>query len=368
MFTTPESRRLSFTIPEMVQLTFRIYRDNIVPLLILSTLILIGFAVFNQVFLSGAGLTALTQTGSAGVPNSAQVRAAFQALIPAFILLLIVSPILALLQYVLVNGPITWLVSEYVLGNRGVGFRGMFSGASSRLGSLTGGYFIYLVIAVITFIGVAFLGALCAPVLLAFIPLMYLFICINFVLAPVLILERIDFTAALNRAWVLGKSNFWRGMGLYFLLGLVTLVISLPTLIVSWPEIMATAQAGAAGSGRFQPVQTTLLQSPLSLIVSTVTSILILPLAPVASTLFYYDIRSRTEGLEMALEALDRPDARPNMLPSPMQGSGFTSQDFLNMLLLIGLFVVLMMILFIVAFSLFSQFGNALPTGFFDRV
>ncbi len=362
-----EPRRLSFTLPEMVGLTFRIYRDHAVPLLILSTIIMIGFTIVSQLLLSGTGIAALAQTGG-GVPNSAQVSAALRGLIPSLIVLLFVTPILVILQYTLVNGPITWLTSEHLLGNQNVGFQAMFRGASSRLGNLAGGYFIFGVIAVITVIGVAFLGAVCAPAFLVMIPLIYLFSCIGFVIAPVLMLERIDFTAALNRSWVLGKSNFWRAMGLFFLLGLVILLIQLPTLIVSWPDIIAAAQAGAAGGGRFQPVQTTIVQSPLSLILSTVTGILILPLVPIASTLLYYDIRSRSEGLEMALEALDHPDARPNMLPSPIQGSGLTSQDFLNMLLLVGLFVGLMVILFLLSFSMLGMLRDALPPGLLDQV
>jgi hypothetical protein len=363
-----EPRRLSFTVLEMVRQTFRIYRDNIIPLLILSTIITVGFAAFSELLLRAGGLTALTQTGSAGGPNSAQFSAALRGLLPSLLLLLIVTPTLLILQYVLVNGPITWLTSEHLLGNRNVGIQAMFRGASSRLGSLAGGYFIFGVIAIITFIGVAFLSVLCAPIMVTGLALIYLFWCIGFVIAPVLMLERIDFTAALNRSWVLGKSNFWRAVGLFFLLGLVIMLIQLPNIVIAWPQFMAAFEASAAGGGRFQPVQTTIAQSPLSLIVANVTNILILPLLPIASTLLYYDIRSRTEGLEMALEALDRPDARPRHLPSPMQGSGLNSQDFLNMLALLGIGVIITLALAALSLTLVGWLQNTLPPGLFDRV
>jgi hypothetical protein len=270
-----------------------------------------------------------------------------------------------ILQYVLTYGPITWLASEHLMGNRKVGFQGMFRGASGRMGSLAGGYFIYIVIAVITFLGVALLSAVCPPALLVSIPLIYLFMCIGFVISPVIMLERIDFSAALNRAWVLGKSRFWTAMGLFFLLGLVTAVIQVPQLVISWPTIRDAFQSGAAAAGRLQQP---IVQSPLSLIASTVTAILILPLVPIASTVFYYDTRTQTEGLDMALESLGTPDARPHHLPSPMQGSGLTSQDFVNMLLLIGIGVIIVLAFAALSLSLIGLLQNVLPPGLFDRV
>jgi hypothetical protein len=362
MYTTPEPRRLSFTIAEMVGLTFRIYLQNIVPLLILSTVIVIVGVFFGQFITSGLGLNSLV-TGN--TPSTGQLSAAIQNSIIFLIITLVIAMVLAVFQYVLTYGPITYLTSEHLMGNRGLGFQAMFKGASPRLGSLAGGYIVYIVVAAITFIGVTLIGVVCFPLLVGLVPLIYLFSCMGFVFAPVLMLERMDFAAALSRAWVLGKARFWTGMGLFFLLGLCILLIQLPQLIIAWPTLAETFQAGAGAAGRLQQP---IVQSPLSLIVSTVSAILILPLVPIASTLFYYDTRTRTEGLDAALAALDTPDARPHHLPSPMQGGGLTSQDFLNMLALVGIGVVIALALAAASLSLFSLLQNALPPGFLNQV
>jgi hypothetical protein len=359
MFGTAQPRRLSFTIPEMFQQTVRIYAEHAVPLLILSTLVTVPLLLLGQLLLGGSN--ALTTVAATGSTTTAQLNAQLQSLIPLLIASLILVPILTLLQYVLVNGPISWLTSEYLLGERGIGFQAMFRGAASRLGSLAGGYFLLIVIAVIVFIGLTFLAVVCFPLGILIIPMIYLFSCINFVIAPVLMLERIDFAAALNRAWVLGKLYFWRALGLFFLIGLLGLLIQLPVLIVSWPTLVESARLGAQGN---TVAAQAITQTPLQVIVSAVAAILILPLAPIASTVLYYDIRSRAEGLDIALETLGTSNARPHSLPSPMQGSGLNSRDFLNMFILLGLAVALVLLFFLLGLMLIGTLGSGLSRGF----
>lgn len=358
---TAEPRRLSFTISEMLRLIFRIYLDKAALLLAISVGITLLFMAIG-VFVSGiAGFNVLNTVGSVGSINTFP---AGQSWVPLLIASFIVTPILAIVQFVLTYGPITFLTSEYLLGNRGLDLREVFIGASERLGSLAGGYFILIVITVITVIGVAILGTVCFPLFMLTVPLIYLFACIGFVIAPVLMLERIDFAAALSRAWILGKSRFWTAIGLFFLVGVVTFLIQLPQLILSWPTISAAFTSGAVSPG----LAGGLGQSAFSLILSGLTSILILPLGPIASTLFYYDTRTRTEGLDAALDALGSPDARPHHLPSPMYGSGLNSQDFLNMLAMLGIAVIIGLAFAALSLTLVGWLQNTLPPGLFDRV
>ncbi|HVU14348.1 MAG TPA: hypothetical protein VHD90_23885, partial [Phototrophicaceae bacterium] len=97
----------------------------------------------------------------------------------------------------------------------------------------------------------------------------------------------------------------------------------------------------------------------LNTLATTVVGIFITPLLPIAMTLLYYDIRTRVEGLDLALAALDKPDARPSDLQSPSAGPLLTSRDLVNMIVIgvVGAALVL------VAGGLLSNVMNSLAPG-----
>ena len=55
----------------------------------------------------------------------------------------------------------------------------------------------------------------------------------------------------------------------------------------------------------------------INTLASAIINVLILPLFPISMTLLYYDTRTRVEGLDLALAALDKPDPRPADIASP---------------------------------------------------
>ncbi|RPI96212.1 MAG: hypothetical protein EHM39_11055 [Chloroflexi bacterium] len=63
---------------------------------------------------------------------------------------------------------------------------------------------------------------------------------------------------------------------------------------------------------------------------------------PVGLTMMYYNIRTRVEGLDLALAAVDKPDPRPSDVVSPEPEYGWlTGRDLVNIVILTGLFVLI---------------------------
>ena len=76
-------------------------------------------------------------------------------------------------------------------------------------------------------------------------------------------------------------------------------------------------------------------------------------------TLLYYDIRSREEGMDLALAALDKPDPRPADLSSPDAGPVITGKDLVNIIIL----TVCAVVLSFVGGNLFLSIINSIAPG-----
>jgi hypothetical protein len=83
---------------------------------------------------------------------------------------------------------------------------------------------------------------------------------------------------------------------------------------------------------------------------------------PVALTLLYYDTRSREEGLDLALAAMDNPLARPIHVESPRPGSFLTSRDVVNVLALVGGGLVLVFLFGATFYALLDRFAPGLSS------
>jgi hypothetical protein len=140
--------------------------------------------------------------------------------------------------------------------------------------------------------------------LLIFVVMLALIVCFLFVTHAV-VLEGLGPVAAIGRSWKLATGSFWRVLGIYLLLTLLILVL---TIVPSY-SVSAGVQLIFP-----DPIGDFAMQQTLTLLASYVIQILVLPISLIAFTLLYYDLRVRKEGFDLQLrtqtyEELSEPSA-----------------------------------------------------------
>ncbi|MCA9904739.1 MAG: hypothetical protein KC547_12870, partial [Anaerolineae bacterium] len=149
-------------------------------------------------------------------------------------------------------------------------------------------------------------------------------------LPPVLMLENIRASSGVNRAWTLGKANFWKNFGAMIAVGIITMVIQLAFGALAQWLVLQNLQ-----SSSFMTVQ--IAQSAVNALISVFT----LPLVPIVLTLLYFDARVRFEGLDIAMQTLDSPDPRTWSIAPPPTRGGLDGKDWRNIaILLVGALVI----------------------------
>lgn len=314
----------SFTVLEILDRTFRIYRDNFWRYAGLVAVVTVPLSVFNLI---------ASQTYLSGLENRdlsfAQQQTAFTTYSLAVILLAI---IIAVVQAVFVNGTLTYMASENHLG-RSVTIAQAFREVRGRFLTL----FLALLIFYLVIGALAFVSALTITCLVGILGLglvIYLGITINAFLAPTVVLENIGVMAGINRGLGLAKARFWSVFGLVFLIFIIALVLQLAFSVL---QQLFSQQVVASASSQGGLVVGTVIE--------TLITIFIAPITPIAFTLMYYDTRVRLEGLDIALAATGKPDARPSDIISPPAASRLKGKDYANILILVvGGFVVVLLL------------------------
>lgn len=320
------------TVAEVLDRTFRIYRDNFmqffgvvalinVPLLIIST------PITNQWL---AEVSFATRVGR--FPDSTMN-------------VLLISIVTAFLQGVIINGLLTYIASENLFGAKVSVFQALRA-CQGRFIPLALGLILYgIVVGAFTLLTVL-LTAFCGLVVITFVAVVYIALASYFFLVPILILEDVGASLGLSRAWTLGKIHFWPTMRALLLIGVIGFVINLA--FTSLVSLFVEPVRGANMTGG----------QIFALFVSIVIPLILTPLQPIAMTLMYYDARVRLEGLDLSLQTLDSPEARPHDLESPQPTfTMFTNNDFRNMFILFGMIVAFYAALFaVVSLSTGTQF------------
>jgi hypothetical protein len=184
-------------------------------------------------------------------------------------------------------------------------------------------------------------------------------------LVPVIVLERCSATEAISRVWHLARRRFW------WLLGFMLLLSILSLIVVSGPStLLALAVAplvepflGMAATNIVQTGSTSLL------------NVLYLPLYTACVVLVYFDLRVRTEGLDLALLAASRGtseetavsptiagDAVWQLPPAPPAPQGFapTRDEWVYFLAItvgfVVLYIVLIGLLILIGAAMFAPF------------
>lgn len=340
--TTAGRPAMSFTFLELLDRTFRIYRENFLTLVGLVALVTIPLAVINLIVtLPTLGAASDFSTfGRAG--NSSQLSS---ALCMSSLVLIVIG----LLEFVLINAPITYIASENHLGRR-VSIGEAFSATRGRFGSLAFGLILLGIVLGISFFAIGLVSALCFPVIAALGIVAYIFVATYAFLAPVLVLENVATSFGLNRAWSLGKSRFWMVVAVWAAIVVISLIISTAfTAAAQWVILQVIASTTSM-----------MTRQLIDTVLSTFVNIFTIPLLPIGLTLLYYDTRTRLEGLDIALQTLGKPDARPWDVVSPPGGAGLNSKDWVNIIILTVGAVIITVTFGAVIYSLFR---SLLPTG-----
>ncbi|MCC6615256.1 MAG: hypothetical protein IT320_17410 [Anaerolineae bacterium] len=314
--TTTDQSLTSWTFLGLLRKAVQIYLDNVVTFVGLTLVVTVPLAFISQVLLI-FNIYPYTGVGSMSAANSSQ---AVGTVCMAYVAVLIVT----VLQLVLTYGPIVYGTAESLMGRKLTIGQALNERRGRYLGLGIGFIFFYIVVgAFSTLITLFTLMLNCSPVLAAFGIVVYMAAAAFTMLAPVLILENISAVSGVNRAGALGRMNFWKNFGV------VTLVIVLTN--AAQFAIVALTQSYVSQNGL--PVSPTmqLVQSA----VNAFFGIFLVPFIPIVLTLLYFDTRIRFEGLAVALQTLDKPNARTWDVAAPIRKSGLQGKDWRNIAILI---------------------------------
>lgn len=318
------------SLTEILERTIIIYRANFLQFLGLAALVNV------PVLLISTPLSIQYQQELTAAVQSGRVPESFWSW-------LIVSVIGALLQGVIVGGVMTFIASEHVFGKKLTVFEAL-TAARERLVPLAVGLSAFGGLMGVLFVATLLLLVFCPLLIVAFGFTMYIGFAAFFFLIPILTLENISAADGLRRAWGLGKARFWPALRLLVAIAAIAFAINLVLAIV----IGALASPSGGGMTGGQVV---------GLFVSILVQLALTPLQPVALTLMYYDTRVRLEGLDSALASVNKPDARPYDIASPMTHNvQFTQQDVRNVFTLLGLMLILY---FVLAFFVLAPLSAA---------
>jgi len=127
-------------------------------------------------------------------------------------------------------------------------------------------------------------------------------------IVPIVVLEKRGGFDAFRRAWDMGRIRFWWMLGFTFVLGL------LGQLIVTVPVYLIMFGVQFVLGSQLDPIQTSTYQTVLTSLTTVFTGILYLPLVLTAMTVVYFDLRVRSEGLDLALQAASQTDPEANIV------------------------------------------------------
>jgi hypothetical protein len=252
------------------------------------------------------------------------------------------------LLFVVVYTAVTYLTSEYQFGRR-ASLIEAFQSLSGRLPIYSVSLILVVVLLVALTYGLAVVLFLCG---FGFGVIAWCAASLLPFLTPVVTLERTNIAQGISRAFSLGKLHLWPVVRTSLILMVTSVILG---LVISYvlPEAgtidVATTNTPALTGGVL-----------VNLVISGVLNALLLPLFPIAFTTMYYDARVRYEGLDAALAAVGKSDARPADVQSPPAGPLVERRDVSNMLIMTMIVFGLLVGFYAVMFMLLSVTGGGL--------
>jgi len=178
------------------------------------------------------------------------------------------------------------------------------------------------------------------------------------ILPAIVVIENINGTNAISRAWDLARRRFWWLLGFAVIFYLFnTLVITGPTALMSYLATTFLRQTDLAQNAQ-------LLATVGSSLAGSFLHLLILPIQLTAWTLVYFDLRVRTEGFDLALATLDLSDESKtdiSVLPGATPGRWLTREDISRFVAMTfafgGLYTLFVAIVIWIGVGIGSLFG-----------
>jgi len=306
MTATPFINR-PMKLAELLDRAIRLYRQNFFKFIgiiaipyIPLTLIQMGLSVFSS--------TSLINNVSAS-PNSSDP---FTFFTPSVLLSSGVSIFIAFVQFILVQGvasaALTRAVADDYTG-KPVDILGSYKNLQNSWRRLVLALLAIFLIIIIFFIWMIIpcVGWFTGPGILMFMSLI-----VSPLVAPVVVLEKGGVVVSIRRAWDLARSRFWWLVGYAFVINLFgKLIVSGPSILFS--VLIRTVLTLIPLDVQLMLILTTVLQS----LVTLATSLLYLPLQMVITTVIYFDLRARTEGLDLALQLSSPADMPADQIELP---------------------------------------------------
>ncbi len=182
-------------------------------------------------------------------------------------------------------------------------------GSYRRIGSAWVSLIKATLLAVLVMFGLAFWWIVpCVGWFTGFGILFYFMLVILPLMAPVIVLEQKRAREAIGRAWELARRRFW------WLLGLTLLLAAFAQLVVTGPALLLTFLLQTAIGASFDDLTTSVISQITTLIFSLVFS----PMQLACYTLMYFDLRVRTEGLDLMLQTADSAQ-QPHLLKNTIR-------------------------------------------------
>jgi hypothetical protein len=275
------------SIGQILDQTFRLYRKNFVRFI---TIVAVAYVPIGLITAVGQSMTTKgtmsvqthsTQRGGpirvyGSTASSEQVVNVNPSKAIAGGLLTIVGAILSLFAYNLCTGALIKSISESYLGNDisvGDAYRFVFG----RLGAIIGA-----TILVGFVVGLGFLLLIVPGIIFS---LWYA------LTTQVVVLEKLKASQAMSRSKALASGNLGKIFGVFFVVGLITWIVS--------------AICGTAGGAIIVPFATPQHNMEMFTfmvqLITIVGQVLVMPIATAASILLYYDLRIRKEGFDLEM-------------------------------------------------------------------
>lgn len=293
MATTTFATFQPLGIGELLDQAIRLYRNNFLRF--------IGIFAIIQVPLSLVSLVATTLTTSNALTNLSSAvdnGGNFDPLSRMALANGAVTLVIGLLSFVLVQGMATAALTRTIVDERigrttGIleAYRKIFSNATWL--QLIGALFLLGLASLLVLIWalVPCVGWVSGFGMLAFLSLV-----IGQLIAPIVVVENPGASNAIRRGWDLSRRRFW------WTLGFVGVLTLLSYLIIAGPAVLVSSLANMLTAGSLNATQTLVARQVISSLVTMIFSVLWQPLQMTAITLLYFDLRVRTEGLDLTLD------------------------------------------------------------------
>jgi hypothetical protein len=280
------------TLAELLDRSIRLYRQNFVKFIGIFAIPYIPLMVLQ------GGLTFFTSTSfMSSLSNNANRANPFT---PEMLVASLGSFIFIFVQFILVRGIATAALTRAVANN----YTGKPIGILDSYRTLSTSWLRLILALFVVFIMVIFLffwmlvpcvGWFSGPGILFFIGLV-----VSPLIAPIISLEKGGVLSSIRRAWDLARTRFWWLVGCAFVLTL------LGQLIVTGPIYLLTfILQFAASSFPGTPEQMLALTTVMQTLITMFASLLYIPLQLTVMTVVYFDLRARSEGLDLALQMPD---------------------------------------------------------------